>query len=100
MPAIHLAAPALITLHHYDAHHKSGLYETLRLYLENERNLVKTAKALGIHRSTLIYRLSRIQELAPVDLDDAKTRTYLKLSFLLFDPKDDSKTASFERRNP
>ena len=53
--------------------------ETLHIYLKNERNLAKTAKELYIHRSTLIDRLSRIQSLLRVDLDDPDQRLELML---------------------
>ncbi len=53
--------------------------ETLHVYLENERNISQTAKALYIHRSTLIERLERIKSILQADLDDPKLRTELYL---------------------
>lgn len=53
--------------------------ETLHVYLENERSISQTAKALYIHRSTLIERLERIKSILQTDLDDPKQRTELYL---------------------
>ncbi|MBO7701591.1 MAG: helix-turn-helix domain-containing protein [Eggerthellaceae bacterium] len=55
--------------------------QTLETYLVNERSIVKTAKALSIHPNTLKYRLAKIQDLYPLDLDDGDDRMYLLLSF-------------------
>lgn len=46
------------------------LLETLRIYLMNDCNLVKTSKALFIHRNTLIYRLNKIKNQLEGDLED------------------------------
>lgn len=87
LAADYLADPGIIALHRHDVAHQSHLYTTLQVYLDCERNLVKTSEHLGIHRSTLIYRLSRIKEIIPLDLDSPRNRTYLKLSFLLLNQK-------------
>lgn len=54
----------------YDRIHGTNYFETLRVYLLNNQNLVETAKALYIHRNTLVYRLSRLQVILNADLDD------------------------------
>ena len=46
-----------------------------------ERNALQTANALFIHRSTLFYRLERIQKLTKLNLDNPKERLVLLLSF-------------------
>lgn len=46
------------------------LLETLRVYLMNDCNLVKTSKALFIHRNTLIYRLNKIKNQLKGDLEE------------------------------
>lgn len=65
----------------YDELHHTRLSDTLDTYLQLERNVVQTAKALFIHRSTLFYRLERIQKIIDVDLDDPRTRLYLEISY-------------------
>ena len=60
-------------------------YETLRAYLLCERSIPATAAALIIHRTTLTYRLGKIQELTRLNLDSADLRLYLMLSFQLLE---------------
>lgn len=64
----------------YQEHSKGQLLETLRVYFQNRSNVMKTARALYIHRNTLLYRLERIRELGGFDLDDAETRLRLQLA--------------------
>ena len=80
-----LVHPALPVLREHDRATGSDLYETLRIYLENERSLVKTAKALFIHRNTLLYRLEKLHQLVELDLEDAELRLHLELSFRLME---------------
>ncbi len=54
---------------------------SLYIYLKNEKSLVLASKILNIHRSTLIYRLNKINEIIKVDLDDADIRFHMILSF-------------------
>ncbi len=78
-----LAHPALVTLRDYDEKHASELAETLRVFLRCTCGFSETAKALYVHRSTLLYRLGRIGELTGVDLKDPDTRLHLQLSYLM-----------------
>jgi hypothetical protein len=59
--------------------------ETLRVYLENDRNLLHAAAALHIHRTTLFYRLNRINEMIDGNLDDPDTRLRMLFSFELME---------------
>ena len=77
------AHPALALLRAYDAAHGSALTETLGTLLRHNCGYTETAAALFIHRSTLLYRLRRIQELTALDLEDPDTRLYLQLSLLM-----------------
>lgn len=52
-------------------------------YLTNERALLHTAELMDIHRTTLLYRIRRIEELTRLQLDDEQTRFDLLLSFHL-----------------
>ncbi len=80
-----LVHPALAALREHDRTSGSELYETLRIYLENERSLVKTAQALFIHRNTLLYRLEKLRQLVELDLEDPELRLHLELSFRLME---------------
>nr|WP_298681584.1 helix-turn-helix domain-containing protein [uncultured Dongia sp.] len=64
----------------YDAEHDGDFILTLEQYLANRTRLQATAGALGIHVTTLRYRLQRIAELFDVDLDEQETRLGLELA--------------------
>lgn len=82
-----LLHPALDVLARYDARHRTALYETLRVYLTMERNVVAAARALHIHRNSMLYRLQRIEKLTEVYLDEPEHRMYLMLSYQLRETK-------------
>jgi DNA-binding PucR family transcriptional regulator len=74
---------ALEILREKDGRSATKPYETLRQYLFHERNNNETAKALRIHRNTLLYRLLQIEELTGIDPDNPEERHFALLSFLL-----------------
>ncbi|HEX5598618.1 MAG TPA: helix-turn-helix domain-containing protein [Micromonosporaceae bacterium] len=59
------------------------LLETLERYLDLAGNAHATAKQLRLHRTTLYYRLQRIEELADTDLRDGNERLCLHLALKL-----------------
>ncbi len=77
------AAEALEPLHDYDRNHGGDLLRTLRVYLTLGCNASKTAEALYLHRSGLLYRLGRIEDLLGVDLGSFRERVALELIVLL-----------------
>ncbi len=60
------------------------LFTTLETYLQNSGNALETARQLHIHRSTLLYRLQRIQELCEVNLSNPQIRLNLQISIQLY----------------
>jgi sugar diacid utilization regulator len=64
----------------YDDQHHSQLVRTLFEYLEHGGHYDSAAAALVIHRSTLRYRLTRIREVAGLDLTDVDTRLNLQVA--------------------
>ena len=78
-----LLHPALDKLARYDELNQSSFLNTLKVYLEFDRNAQRCANALYLHRNSLQYRVRRIQEIAGIDLDDPVERAYLRLSFLI-----------------
>lgn len=70
-------------LRQHDREHGSQYFATLRSFLLNERSIPRTAEALIIHRTTLLYRLEKIAALTKLDLDSESVRQYLLLSFHL-----------------
>ncbi|MFJ8624622.1 PucR family transcriptional regulator [Kitasatospora sp. NPDC093550] len=61
------------------------LEETLRCFLENAGSVPRTAEALEVHRTSLYYRLRRIQDITGLDLDDGAHRLVLHLGLRLWD---------------
>lgn len=80
-----LCADSLYELQKYDTENHTDLYNTLRIYLRQNRNVLQTSKELFIHRSTLMYRLERIYKITGIDLDDPKERTKLMISYYMLE---------------
>jgi DNA-binding PucR family transcriptional regulator len=64
----------------YDETGRADLVATLTQYLDTGRSHEATAAALAVHRSTLKYRLQRIEEIAGVRLSDPDTSFNLQLA--------------------
>lgn len=85
LPARQICSSKLLKLRQYDKENNTELYDTLKFYLNNERNTVQTANQLFIHRSTLFYRLNRIKAMLDINLDIPENRLYLQLSCYLLE---------------
>ncbi|MFE8987787.1 PucR family transcriptional regulator [Streptomyces collinus] len=59
-------------------HHE--LARTAEVYLDCAGQAARAAAELGIHRQTLYYRLSRIEKLTGLDLDDGEDRLLLHMA--------------------
>ncbi|MEU6555800.1 helix-turn-helix domain-containing protein [Streptomyces sp. NPDC046915] len=55
------------------------LARTAEVYLDCAGQAARTAAELGIHRQTLYYRLSRVEQLTGLDLDDGEDRLLLHM---------------------
>lgn len=55
-------------------------FETLKVYLNTERNIAVSSKLLYIHRNTMIYRIKRLEEEMGCDFSDFYTRKSLLFS--------------------
>ena len=67
----------------YDKRHGSSLYNTLFIYLKNERSLVRTCNEMQLHRNTLVHRIERIEELAHGVLEDPDHRLQILLTYYM-----------------
>lgn len=72
---------ALRRLLDHDPH--GMLVDTLETYLDCCGDATRTAAALRVHRSTLYYRLGRIEAVAGTDLHDGRNRLALHLGVTL-----------------
>ncbi|GIP62859.1 hypothetical protein J32TS6_14140 [Virgibacillus pantothenticus] len=70
---------------HYSKGNHINLFQTLRVYLEQNGSIKKTADELYIHRSTLLYRLTKIKEILELDIDDSENRFNLMMIYKIFD---------------
>lgn len=83
----HLVAPEIHVLIRHDQEKGTQYFETLRTFLLLERDIPKTSEALIIHRTTLLYRLKKIQSLISLNLDDPWQRLSLTLSLWILEKK-------------
>ncbi|WP_219467082.1 PucR family transcriptional regulator, partial [Nonomuraea rhizosphaerae] len=77
----HELHPGLAELLGDDQH--LALLETLETYLDLAGSAVAASRALRLHRTSLYYRLQRVEELARTDLKDGGERLALHLSLKL-----------------
>lgn len=76
----HFVRATLAPLLDYDAEKGSSLVSTLGVFLERGGNYDSTSRVLSVHRSTLKYRLHRIEELSGRDLSVPDVRFNLQLA--------------------
>ncbi len=67
----------------YDVEHKTELLKTLQAYLKYNGNLTVAAENLFIHRTSLQYRLKRIEGILGRSLESSQVRFELQLAFIL-----------------
>lgn len=67
----------------FDREHGTEDLRLLYVFLRNERNVRLTCEELFMHRSTLLYRIGRMQERLGFDLDDAATRQRILMEYLI-----------------
>ena len=67
----------------YDARHHANLTMTLEVFLRNSGRFQAAANELGIHVSTLRYRLDRVAELADINLENSDARFTAELALRL-----------------
>jgi sugar diacid utilization regulator len=77
--------PKLEYLMAYDAEHKTSFTDSLYMYLKHSRNITNTAKALHLHRNSMIYHLKRIEEILNFSLSDNDMLLHIELSFRLLE---------------
>ena len=85
LPMEHLVSPELQALIRHDQEKGTQYFTTLQTYLLMDRDIPKTAEALIIHRTTLLYRLKKIQLLIPSNLNDPWQRLRLMLSLWILE---------------
>ncbi len=59
-------------------------FDILYAYLFCERRPIEAASILHMHRNNVVYRISKIEKMYDLDLNDEVTRLNLFLSFLMY----------------
>jgi carbohydrate diacid regulator len=62
------------------------LYKTVKMFLSSGLNLTEAAKALHIHRNTLIYRLDKTKKLVNLDPRHFDDALQIKLGLMFYQP--------------
>ncbi|MEH7254062.1 helix-turn-helix domain-containing protein, partial [Neobacillus niacini] len=57
---------------------------TLENYFQNNLNISETAKAMFLHRNTLIYRIEKIKEILNSDLKNSEELLQIQLALKIF----------------
>ena len=70
-------------LKEYDTRHNSNLLETLKTYLATNCNKQETAELLHTHYNTVIYRITRIEKMLCLSLNDVENQLQLRIAFKL-----------------
>lgn len=83
MDAVSLYHPAICTLMEYDRKEETNLVQTVSAFMRNQYNVTRTAKELYIHRTTLLFRLDRIEILTGLKWDSWEDRLHLAITFEL-----------------
>lgn len=93
---------ALLRMERMDARRGTQYLRSLDAYLSCGLDMKRAAQALGVHRNTLSYRLSRIGELFSLDLADVNTCFELLFSLWLMKnlawPRPQTPCAPFDAR--
>jgi hypothetical protein len=77
--------PALLALIAHDQEYGTHFINSLYAYLSHFRNISDAAKALHLHRSTVVYHLRRIEEIMEIHLSDFSTVLLIELSFRILE---------------
>lgn len=75
--------PDLVKLIDFDKKQSTNYLNTLFEYLFSGCNYTDAANRLGLHRNSLIYRISKIEELMSSDLNDYDNKKLLLVSMLI-----------------
>lgn len=73
----------------YDKENGLDLINTFKTYRHNEGNVSQTARELHLHRQSLLYRLSRIEDISQISLTNSDDIFLLDLCIRLWDKEHD-----------
>lgn len=62
---------------------KDDFLKTLGLYLKTGGNVLKVAELNNVHRNTILYRITRMEDMLGLDFSDGETRTALQVALYI-----------------
>lgn len=74
----------LMPLISYDNQKEMNLIDTYLVYDRHNKNVSQSARSLNLHRQSLLYRLSKIESLTGLCLDNANDALLLNISIKLY----------------
>ncbi|WP_411679099.1 PucR family transcriptional regulator [Clostridium thailandense] len=77
--------PSIFTLMNYDCENKTNYLKILQSYIMSFKNQSELAASMHVHRNTLYYRISKIEEIMNVDLNDIDDFFSIYLSFKILE---------------
>ncbi|MBR2619696.1 MAG: helix-turn-helix domain-containing protein, partial [Firmicutes bacterium] len=80
-----LIHPAILQLQKLDHETGSEYIKTLQALFENQYSQVGASLSLGIHRTTLFYRMQKIENLTGIRFADSSEMLHLQISLLMFE---------------
>ena len=80
----------------HDNKNNTDFLSTLKVYLECFNNISKTAKILVIHRNTLLYRITKIEDILGCSLTDPSVCIELLLALVIKNYLDNLKCENLE----
>jgi hypothetical protein len=75
----------------YDKENHTRLVQVLYAYLVTERRPTAAGKLLGMHRNSVLYHVSHIEEITEIDLNDYWARLKLSLAYHFFELKESNR---------
>ena len=80
---VFLSHPGVLAITRYDRTYNSDLRDVLFTYLMNRCSISRTAKAMYMHRNTIIYKINKIEEILGRPIDDPYLRFALIFSCMI-----------------
>ena len=78
---VYLTQPDVIQLFRYDSKYNDNLLDVLYYYCLNDLNIVKTAKAIFMHRNTVAAKLKKIDQLIFEDYTNGEVQQRIIISY-------------------
>lgn len=72
--------PGIRTLMEYDKREHTELVKTVKEYMKCRYNVTETARALFVHRTTVLFRLQRVEKLTGINWDDWQERLWIGIT--------------------